>query len=133
MADMTAPPWLEHTNTKDLTIFILICIAILLAFVLIIGLTTFFLVKLKDKKKQLLSQKKEPVAFTNKSNNDITIIATDNYNEIEIQFTLYDKDNQIMKQYIIKELNFTLNEQRIIANLKDFNAYKVGYKIVDYK
>lgn len=132
MADMTAPPWLGHTNMEDLTIFILISVAIIIAIILIISLPAYFLKKNEKKIKQL-SKKKEPVAFTNNSNNDITIIATDNYKEIEIQFTLYDKDNQVIKQYIIKELNFTLNEQRVIANLKDFNAYKLGYKIINYK
>lgn len=121
-----------NTNWGGMAIFITICVAIILAFVVFVGLTTYFLIKRRDDKKQL-AKKKEPVAFTNKSDNDITIIATDNYEEIAIQFTLYDENNHIIKQYTIKELNFVLNEQRVIANLKDFDACKVGYSIQSYK
>ena len=136
MGDLTAPPWLGHTNTEDLAIFIIILITIILAISLLIWLPTYFLSR-KNKNQQLLlkslEQKQKPVAFTNQANNDITIIAPSNYTEIELQFKLYNQSNEIFKQYSIKEFNFKQNEQRVIANLKDFDAYKISYSIINYK
>ena len=120
------------TNWGDAIIFLIICVAIILTFAAIIGLITYFAIKHRDLKKQL-SQKNKPIAFTNKSNHDITIIAPDNYAEIEIQFKLFDKNDIIIKKYTIKELNLIQNEQRVIANLKDFDAYKISYSIINYK
>ena len=45
MGDLTAPPWLGHTNTEDLAIFIIILITIILAISLLIWLPTYFLSK----------------------------------------------------------------------------------------
>ncbi len=133
MGDLTAPPWLDNTNWSNVIIFLIICVVILLTFAAIVGFITYFAIKHRDLKKQLSTQKNKPVAFTNKSNHDITIIAPDNYAEIEIQFQLFDKNDTIIKKYTIKELNLVQNEQRVIANLKDFNAYKISYSIINYK
>ncbi len=126
----------NNTFNSDEIIFFIVCIVILLAVALLIGLPAYFLSKKNKKQQKLLNsleQKHKPVAFTNQANNDITIIAPGNYTEIEIQFKLYNQSNEIIKQYSIKEFSFTQNEQRVIANLKDFNAYKISYSIINYK
>lgn len=135
MGDLTAPPWIGHTNTEELAIFVIICVAILLAISLLIWLPTYFLSRKNKNQQQLLNsleQKKAPVIFSDNINNNIIIVALNKYSEIEIQFTLFNQKNDIVKQYTIKEFNFNQNEQRIIANLNDFDAYKIDYKIINF-
>ncbi len=125
MGDLTAPPWLGQDNAL---LWLLLIPAVIL--VVAIAIIVHFVEK---KKNNVSEQKKEPLIFLDKINNNIIIIALNNYSEIEIQFTLYNSDKEIIKQYTIKEFNFTQDEQRVIANSKDFDAYKISYSIINYK
>lgn len=87
----------------------------------------------KTKKIKLLEEKCCPIIFTNNETNDIIVISNDNYIEISIQVSLYDENNNLQKQYVLKEYNFVLNEQRKISNIENRDNYKVKYKISEYK
>lgn len=103
---------------------------ILSIFLLFIIIYQCLIIRDKSKAMKLLAK---TFIFTNKNNNDIIVISKDYFNEIEIEFTLYKQNNEIIKKYSIKELDFSQNEQRVIANLKDFNAHRIGFKIISCK
>ena len=122
------------TNTKhSITTIAGIILTILLIALLVIIFCLCLSHHDKTKKIKLLEEKCCPVIFTNNETNDIIVISNDNYTEISIEVSLYDENNNLQKQYILKEYNFELNEQRKISNIENGDNYKVKYKISEYK
>ncbi len=101
-------------------------------FLLILVIFLCSMLYLKNKTIKTLEKKCCPIIFTNNETKDILLISNDNYVSVSIQFSLYDENKTLQKQYVLNETNIKINEQRKIGNINDLGNFLIQYKIVSF-
>ncbi len=129
-SDSVAGPTPPTINETPPAFYILIVLfALLLVIIFILSLI------INDKNKLIKSLQKKclPTIYTNNDTKDIIIISNDDYETINVSFSIYDENSNLIKTFTIQENNFNKDEQRIIANISEYNEYKIKYEIIDCK